>query len=342
MIYLLIIITTLLFLSIYIFIAKITNLIDKKTSNNELKNNLTSKKYLIGGLVIYSNIVALNFFFNNDNQLNNILIISLLILITGLIDDYINLPVSIRLLVQFFAAILIGLFGIKIISLGFLIDNKEILLGYFSIFFTSLCIVVLTNSINYFDGIDGNASSSSMMCLVYIFFIIFYNNNINIIENNKIFLVLFITLPILFILNIIPIMNIKIFLGDAGSTLLGFLMSCFLIIYSQEPYYYFHPVLCIWCVTMPIYDFLNVTIKRIIQQKNPLSSDNQHIHYVLIKSGFSNIQTLIVINIISLLLFIIGLISISFINPLVSLILYVILFLVYFKLTEYLYSFANE
>ena len=184
------------------FIGKITNLIDKKETNYNSKNGSNIKNYLIGGLIIYSSIIVLHFYFAYDNKLINILTVSLLILLTGLIDDYINLPVTIRLLVQFFASILIGVFGVKILSLGYLIDDKEIILGYFSIFFTSFCILVLTNSINYFDGIDGNATTASLVCFIYLFVIIYINNDINIIKTNKIFLILFIVLPILLLKNI--------------------------------------------------------------------------------------------------------------------------------------------
>ena len=66
----------------------------------------------------------------------------------------------------------------------------------------------------------------------------------------------------------------KIFLGDAGSTFLGFFFGWLLIYYSQEPLKLFHPVLCVWCVTVPVYDLLSVILKRISENKNPFKPDS--------------------------------------------------------------------
>lgn len=330
--------TILLNIFIFIFLAIRTKLIDKKSSGFNLLSSNSLKKYLIGGLIIYFSLFTLNFYFLFDEVFNYLLIISLLILITGVIDDYITLSVFIRLLIQFLAALLVALYGIKIITLGFLIDDKEILLGYFSVFFSVLCLVVLINAFNFFDGIDGNASSTALFCFLSLVIIIYLENDINIIYSNKFFFILFNCLIVLLFLNFQKIFKFKVFLGDAGSTLLGFIMGSLLILYSQPPYNYVHPILCIWCISLPIYDFLNVTIKRIIKSKNPMRSDDQHIHYILTKYGINNFISVIIITSISTLFLIIGYLSFKFISPLFSLVIYIIFFIFYFILTEYFYK----
>ena len=336
---LIIIFSTIIFnLLIFLYIGQKTLLIDKKDKSFNLLSSNRFQKYLIGGLVIYSSLFLLNYYFFFEETFIYILIISLLILITGVIDDYITLPVFIRLLVQFLAAILITLYGVKVISLGYLIEGREILLGYFSIIFSVFCLVVLINAFNFFDGIDGNASSTSLFCFLSIMLIIYFENNINLLFSNKFFLVLFICLVILLVLNIQNNLNFKIFLGDAGSTLLGFILGTILILYSQHPYNYFHPVLCVWFIALPIYDFLNVTIKRLIKNKNPMQSDDQHIHYILTKYGYKNLSSILIITLLSIIFLIIGYSSLKFISPLFSLVLYIIIFIFYFIITENYYK----
>ena len=334
--------TILLTISIFIVIGSKTKLIDKKTRGFNLLSSNDFQKYLIGGLILYSSLFSLNFYFVFEETFNYLLIISLLILITGVIDDFITLPVFIRLLIQFLAALLITLYGVKIISLGYLIDDREILLGYFSIFFSVLCLVVLINAFNFFDGIDGNASATSLFCFLSLVVLVYLENEVYLININKFFLIILICLVFLLFLNVQQFFKFKIFLGDAGSTLLGFIMGTLLILYSQPPYNYFHPVLCIWCISFPIYDFLNVTIKRLIKNKNPMRSDDQHIHYILTQYGISNITSISIITFISTLFLIIGYLSLKFINPLFSLVLYIIFFIFYFILTEHFYRKKNK
>ena len=56
----------------------------------------------------------------------------------------------------------------------------------------------------------------------------------------------------------------KIFLGDAGSMVLGFILSWFLIYYSHPTSRYIHPVLTLWCIPLPMFDLLGVIIRRLI------------------------------------------------------------------------------
>lgn len=336
---LIIIFSTIIFnLFLFIYIGQKTSLIDKKDKSFNLYSSNDFQKYLVGGLVLYSTLFVLNLYFSFEATFNYILIIALLILITGVIDDYVTLPVFIRLLVQFLAAILITLYGVKVTSLGFLIEDKEILLGYFSVIFSVFCMVVLINAFNFFDGIDGNASVASLFCFFSIILIVYLENDINLLATNIFFLILFISIIFLLIFNIQNKLKFKIFLGDAGSTLLGFIMGTILILYSQSPYNYFHPVLCIWFIAIPIYDLLNVTIKRLIKNKNPMQSDDQHLHYILTKYGYKNYSSIILINTLSLIFLIIGYVSLKYLSPLFSLVLYISVFIFYFIITEYYYK----
>jgi UDP-GlcNAc:undecaprenyl-phosphate GlcNAc-1-phosphate transferase len=76
----------------------------------------------------------------------------------------------------------------------------------------------------------------------------------------------------------------KIFMGDAGSLLLGFVIAWFAIRFSQSSFS--HPVTFLWITAIPLFDFFAVTIGRIRHGRSPLRSDRQHIHHILQDKGF--------------------------------------------------------
>ena len=130
-------------------------------------------------------------------------------------------------------------------------------------------------------------------------------------------------------------MKKKIFLGNAGSSFLGFLFGWLLIYYSQEPIKFFHPVLCLWCVTVQVYDLLSVILKRIHNNKNPFKPDKNHLHNILQLNNFDNKVILIVILVIGVSMSFIGYTVYYYFGSVFSLIIYLLLFIPYFIITVY-------
>lgn len=233
---------------------------------------------MTGGAVIFTMILFYYFIFPTDNNLKIIFIVSSFIFIIGLIDDKMNLPFAYRFVLQFLASITIIGFGIRIYDLGE-IYNISINLGGFGIILSALSIVGFTNSINFSDGLDGLASGYIINGLIslLIFSIFFGNyNNLEII----IFLTLFL---IIFLFSNFKIYLPKTFLGDSGSTFLGFFISCLILYYTLPENRYFHPVLALWVCPMPIYDFITIFFRRIINNKSPFLPDMNHLHHQLLK-----------------------------------------------------------
>jgi UDP-GlcNAc:undecaprenyl-phosphate/decaprenyl-phosphate GlcNAc-1-phosphate transferase len=86
----------------------------------------------------------------------------------------------------------------------------------------------------------------------------------------------------------------KIFLGDGGSTFLGFLVLWLLVVASQKDIS-FRPITAVWLVGLPIVDMLTVFVRRAFAGKSPFSADRTHIHHLLMESGMSARQTLLVL-----------------------------------------------
>jgi len=87
----------------------------------------------------------------------------------------------------------------------------------------------------------------------------------------------------------------KVFMGDAGSTLLGFLLGWSLISLSHPQHARLAPVDVLWCVALPVMDTLGVMIRRIRQGRSPFAADRQHVHHLLIDAGFAPQMALVAI-----------------------------------------------
>ena len=151
----------------------------------------------------------------------------------------------------------------------------------------------LTNSFNFIDGLDGLCSSTTIISIISIFLFAFFDNKID--QSFDFTFFIFFILNLLFFILFNLSNSYMIFLGDAGSLFLGFYVSCLLIYFSQSNNNILHPVLTIWCVTLPVYDIFSVTFRRIINKKSPFNADRTHIHHFLLQVGFSQKKVLILI-----------------------------------------------
>ena len=157
--------------------------------------------------------------------------------------------------------------AIKMMSISF-IDNKIFFENY-SIFFTIFCFLILVNALNFYDGINGQS------CLIFIisFSYLLIKSDMHYFYIISIILILFI-----FFLNI----SNKIFLGDSGIYLLSIILSSSLIyehniqkniIFADEIFF---------LLLLPGFDLLRLTLKRLLNLKNPFFGDRDHIHHLLI------------------------------------------------------------
>ncbi|PPR43971.1 MAG: hypothetical protein CFH18_01039, partial [Alphaproteobacteria bacterium MarineAlpha5_Bin8] len=121
----------------------------------------------------------------------------------------------------------------------------------------------------------------------------------------------------------------KIFLGDSGSTTLGFILGFLLIYFTHPEHRNFHPVLAAWCVSLPIFDLVTVVIRRLYRKINPFKPDRRHIHHLLLDKKISPRRVLLIILSTSVTLNIIGGIIYFTLGPLESLIGYVVFMLIY-------------
>lgn len=215
-----------------------------------------------------------------------------LIFLLGVRDDLSSLMAKHKLVIQIFAAVLVVYFGgWKIEGLSGLFGVESFPYGLNEIF-TIFVIVVMTNAFNLIDGIDGLAGSIAL--LITLFFGWYFlsigqplNAAISIsVAGGVLGFLLFNWYPS------------KVFMGDTGSMMLGFMISTLMIQFLAVPELVsgglgiVSPVsVCIALLILPVYDTLRVFCIRFYHGKSPLAPDRNHIHHVLLKLGLNHGQS---------------------------------------------------
>ena len=263
---------------------------------------------LIGGLVIYAVLTSTALLLIPVNtELLYFLIAAGLVVFTGALDDKYNISFKLRLVIQTIAALIV-FYGVgdQLTSLGNIIGLGEIELGYFAMPVTIIAFLAIINSFNMIDGLDGLAGGLGLITFIALYFSI----DTLVSDSTRIIISLFIGSLLayqIFNLNLFPGHLPKVFLGDAGSTLLGFVICAFLIRYSQGSKAIIAPAVAPWLVAIPLIDMLATFIRRLRHGKSPFIPDRTHIHHIFLRAGFNNLTTLSGIILFSCLFAIIGL-----------------------------------
>ena len=299
----------------------------------------------IGGLSIFLSFIITAFVFSTLHKVlatYTILFGTMFILmITGVLDDRINLSPKLRLLIQIVSALLIAHSGIRIDSLCGLFGVHSIpLIAQYLI--TVFIITGITNAFNLLDGIDGLLGFLSIVLLVVLAILSFFS---------QLYLVLLFIIPLISALLIFIKFNwkpAKIFLGDGGSLMLGFFMTVIAIhiltnAYTVHPKYIHQFLSQITALFMlPVIDTLRVFYSRVKKGNSPFSADKNHIHHWFVKQHLTHNLAVKRIVAFQVILLIISLL-LSFILPITwLLIIQVISVLIYTLTLQTTYQFHNN
>tara|TARA_B100001057_G_scaffold500712_1_gene617319 strand:+ start:2599 stop:3612 length:1014 start_codon:yes stop_codon:yes gene_type:complete len=323
-------------IALFIFFSRISININLVDTPNERKIHI-GKVPLVGGIVIY--FTYLFYFLLADTTFEHKIIIfsSLIIFFVGLYDDKFNLGVSERIFFQIISCLIVVGFGIRVFDIGNYL-NITIYLGGFGIVLSCLTIIGFTNAINFSDGLDGLASGYILNGLIMIIIFSIFGYNTDQLEP-LFFLIIFVAI---FILSNFGLLLPRTFLGDAGSTSLGFLVACYLVYFTLPENRHFHPALVLWACPFPIFDFLTVFIRRILKGINPFRPDRRHLHYLLIKQNYKS--QLIPLYLVTLSFFssISGFLVYQFLGSLHTIVFFIFLQIIYFLISINLSRFEKN
>ncbi len=254
----------------------------------------------MGGLAIFLGfILSTLVFLPLDEQLRGMLLGSVLIVILGIFDDIYALPAKPKFLVQILAALVAVLAGNRV----YFLSNPNIFssepyweLGWLSIPFSVLWIVGITNAVNLIDGLDGLACGVSTISSTTLLVIA-----LMVAEPDVAILMAALTgacagfLPY----NLNPA---KIFMGDTGSTFLGFILATV----SIQGLFKFYAIISFavpfLILGLPIFDTCFAILRRVSKGQSPMAPDRGHIHHRLIDMGLTQKQAVAVLYVISAIL----------------------------------------
>lgn len=242
----------------------------------------------LGGLAIYLSFIIGLLVLQPENEFAIPIIIgSVIIIITGILDDLLELSAKVKLAGQIAAALVVVLNGVQVqyINLPF---GGVLEFGMLSIPLTILWIVGITNAINLIDGLDGLAAGVSSIALITITGMALLMGNTFVTSVSLI--VLGSTLGFL-IYNFHPA---KIFMGDTGALFLGYIISV-LSLLGFKNVTMVSLIVPIIILGVPISDTIFAIIRRLVN-KQPLSAaDKSHLHHCLLRLGYSHRQTVLII-----------------------------------------------
>ena len=245
-----------------------------------------------GGIAMALGVLVSIFFWVPTTEfVSAVLIGAGIIVLFGLIDDVLNLEWKIKLAGQCAAALVVILYGgVKIKCLGMLLPDDVFLPDWFAIPFTLIAIVGVTNAINLSDGLDGLAGGISLLSFICIGCLAYCGENIVIA-----LLSIAVVGAILGFLrfNTYPAV---LFMGDAGSQLLGFLAVTLSLALTQGNTS-FTPLLPLIFLGFPVLDTLTVMFERVVGGRSPFVADKNHFHHKLIRLGLYHTEAVLVIYI---------------------------------------------
>lgn len=242
----------------------------------------------LGGLAIYlSFLVGFIFLQPESPYLIPILLGSFVIIVTGIVDDIIELSAKWKLAGQILAAGIVVAGGVQVEFINLPFDG-HLDLGLFAVPITLLWIIGITNAINLIDGLDGLAAGVSSIVLMTLVGIAFTMGNLFVVALGLILLGS--TLGFL-VYNFHPA---KIFMGDTGALFLGFMIAVISLL-GFKNVTLFSLLIPVIILGVPISDTIFAIIRRMVNKTPLLAPDKSHLHHCLLRLGFSHRKTVLII-----------------------------------------------
>lgn len=272
-----------------------------------------------------------------DSEIIQIAIYAVLITIIGFIDDRYNLNWKIKLVLQL-VAISTPIYLLNIYL------NIEQLIGInlnniLNLFTTVIWILLIVNSLNFLDNMDGLAATTATMIAISLGILSYITNQYKLTDIS----IVLVASMLGFLYFNFP--KAKLYMGDSGSLFLGYCLGFISILFSWnnniESSWIFQIQPVILFFTIPLLDLMTVMISRIKDGKSPMTGGTDHISHRLLKKGFTSSQVLLIFGFFSLIILITTM-GILYLNEFVSLLLLigyfisVLISLIYFLKLEIL------
>ncbi|GAA5038668.1 undecaprenyl-phosphate alpha-N-acetylglucosaminyl 1-phosphate transferase [Marivirga lumbricoides] len=285
---------------------------------------------LVGGIVIFIATVTVSFIANSNwsdlNFLKMLMLGALVLLVVGVIDDKMNIRASFKLLIQLLLAHYVFVNGVGITSFYGILGIYElpIFLQY------SLTLIVITGCINAFnlmDGIDGLAAGLAIVALGLFAYLAFK-------LGNSFLLLMYLSLigSLVGFLRFNLSKKQKVFMGDAGSLFIGFILvvsGIFMIQMAEQTTQQLPLTLSIviGVLALPVIDSLRVYRRRIKTGYSPFKADKSHLHHLVLLLGIPHKYSSLLIVGVSLVIIVLNILFGNYFGITYSLLIVLLFFI---------------
>lgn len=253
----------------------------------------------LGGLAIFAGFLSSVFIFGRiTHDVQYLLAGCLILFYIAIKDDLVHVSAFKKFFVQLLAtSILVFLGDYRITNFHGLLGIHELDLGI-SYAFTMVVVIAITNSINLIDGINGLAGAL-VVSIMLVMALMMYSLSADI----AIILVsVSLAGAVLGFLRY-NFLNARIFMGDAGSLICGFITAALLVKFVETTPSSNAPILAMSIIFIPITDTIRITLLRLFEGKSPFMPDKNHIHHKLLAAGLGQISIVILLTITNLFAF---------------------------------------
>jgi UDP-GlcNAc:undecaprenyl-phosphate GlcNAc-1-phosphate transferase len=255
---------------------------------------------LVGGLAMaFAIVVSAVWHLADTDVFWGLLTAVSVVVVVGFLDDRFELSVRVRFLGQGIAALILALYaGAQLASLGDLFGFGPVALGAFAVPFTVFAMVGVANAVNMADGMDGLAGGLALISAAFVAAAAYISGR------EITFEVLLILggalLGFLYFNMRFPWQRrARVFMGDSGSLMLGFLLAWAVIRVTQGEHNPLPPAAALWFFAIPLWDTVSLMLRRIRKGRSPFHPGRDHLHHILLRVGYSDSQVVNFIHLVA-------------------------------------------
>ena len=247
---------------------------------------------LVGGLAIFVALLGAATIIGIANSAGYFLFALSIVIAVGMWDDVTEISPRVKFAIEIIAAsLMIWGAGVQLTSVGDLLGWRPIGLWIFAVPLTIFAVVGVVNSINMMDGLDGLGGSIAFVAFAW-YAAVAGVSGLEVQLKTALIFCGAIAGFLLFNLRFPWQPQAKVFLGDAGSLMIGFALGWFAIDLSQGPNRTMPAIAALWVLLLPLADCVSLMSRRIASRKSPFAADNHHVHHFLLARGYTHGQTL--------------------------------------------------
>ncbi|MCE7627551.1 UDP-N-acetylglucosamine--undecaprenyl-phosphate N-acetylglucosaminephosphotransferase, partial [Vibrio fluvialis] len=269
-------------------LAKAIGLVDKPNARKHHQGVVP----LVGGISICITVALTVLAFDIAIAHSGLFLFSICVLTAlGAIDDKYDISFKSRMLCQALLSLCMMYFaGLELHTLGNMFGLGHTELGGFAVLITVLGVIGAINAFNMVDGIDGLLGGLSIVSFSALAFLLYQDGH----SSLGLLCLIFITATLPYIGMNLGLLGRqrKVFMGDAGSMMIGFTIIWLLLSGSQdESGAIMRPVTALWLIALPLMDMTAIMIRRIRRGDSPFKPDREHLHHICQRLGLSSRQT---------------------------------------------------